>query len=220
MDLNYIHVYLMPGMAANSSIFEYIQLPPNKFEIHLLEWIPPIDNEALSSYARRMSLKITHDNSVLIGVSFGGVLVQEMSLFRDIKKIIIISSIKSKSELPKKMYVARRLKLYKFLPTQLVAHFNKLSAFNFGQMVKKRLALYQKYLSINDKRYLDWAIFNMVCWDRNETLPNIVHIHGNKDTVFPIQNISNCIVVEGGTHIMILNKYKWLNKHLPQLIMS
>ena len=60
----------------------------------------------------------------------------------------------------------------------------------------------------------------MVCWDRNETLPNIVHIHGNKDTVFPIQNISNCIVVEGGTHIMILNKYKWLNKHLPQLIMS
>jgi len=101
MDLNYIHVYLMPGMAANSSIFEYIQLPPNKFEIHLLEWIPPIDNETLSSYAHRMSLKITHDNSVLIGVSFGGVLVQEMSLFREIKKIIIISSIKSKSELQK-----------------------------------------------------------------------------------------------------------------------
>ena len=220
MDLNYTHVYFMPGMAANSSIFEYIQLPPNQFQIHLLEWIQPLYKETLSSYAQRMSVKIIHDDPVLIGVSFGGVLVQEMSFFLKVKKIIIISSIKSKSELPKKMYVARHLKLYKFLPTRLAAHFNKLSAYNFGQVVKKRLALYQKYLSINDKRYLDWAVLNMVCWDRNEIIPNIVHIHGNKDTVFPIQNISNCIVIDGGTHIMILNKYKWFNKYLPQLIMS
>jgi len=26
--------------------------------------------------------------------------------------------------------------------------------------------------------------------------------------------------VEGGTHIMILNKFKWLNENLPNLILS
>ena len=220
MDLNLTHVYLMPGMAANTSIFEYIQLPKDRFEIHRLEWMMPLHKETLSSYAQRMSLKVTHDNPVLIGVSFGGVLVQEMSLCIKVKKIVIISSVKSNNELPRKMYVARLLKLYKLLPTRLVAHFNKLPSYDFGQVIKKRLALYQKYLSINDKKYLDWAIFNMVCWDRNETIPNIIHIHGNKDTVFPIHKISNCIVVDGGTHIMILNKYKWFNAHLPKLIIE
>ena len=28
----------------------------------------------------------------------------------------------------------------------------------------------------------------------------------------------NCIVIKGGTHIMIINKYKWFNENLPKLI--
>jgi hypothetical protein len=35
--------------------------------------------ETLVSYAKRMCEKVTHPNPVLIGVSFGGILVQEMS---------------------------------------------------------------------------------------------------------------------------------------------
>ena len=52
---------------------------------------------------------------------------------------------------------------------------------------------------------------------RTLATPNLIHIHGNKDIIFPIENINDCIVVEGGTHIMILNKYKWLNENLPKL---
>ena len=50
--------------------------------------------------------------------------------------------------------------------------------------------------------------------------PNLVHIHGDKDLIFPIENIIDSIVVKGGTHIMILNKYKWMNENLPKLILS
>jgi hypothetical protein len=68
--------------------------------------------------------------------------------------------------------------------------------------------------------YLSWAIEKMVCWEQEEIIPNIIHIHGDKDTVFPIKNINNGIIISNGTHIMILNKFKWFNENLPKLILS
>ena len=220
MSLNLIHVYLMPGMAANSTIFEHIQLPEDRFKIHLLEWIIPTKGESITSYAKRMCSKIEHENPVLIGVSFGGLIVQEMSKHIKSKKLIIISSVKSKNELPQKMRIAKITKAYKILPTKFVSNFEAFAKYAFGETVKKRVKLYEKYLSVSDATYLDWAIKNMVCWEQDEIISGIIHIHGDKDPVFPIKNISDCIVVKGGTHIMIINKYKWFNENLPKLILS
>jgi hypothetical protein len=64
------------------------------FEIYLLEWEIPLDNESLTHYAKRISEKIKHENPVLIGVSFGGILVQEMSKHLNAHKVLIISSVK------------------------------------------------------------------------------------------------------------------------------
>ena len=215
-----IHVYLMPGMAANPSIFEFIELPKDTFEMHLLEWFIPKPKETIEQYAKRMSSNIKHDNAVLLGVSFGGVLVQEMSKFLKLKKLIIVSSVKTKNELPRRMKLAKTTKAYKLLPTKFVGNFESFAKYAFGETIKKRVKLYKKYLSVNDKRYLDWAIHNMVCWEQDKTIPNIIHIHGDKDPVFPIKHIKKCITVKGGTHVMIINKYKWFNKHLPELINS
>lgn len=220
MNQDIIHVYFMPGMAANPSIFEHIKLPEDQFEIHWLEWIIPVVNETIESYAKRILTCITHKNSVLIGVSFGGILVQEMGKFGDFKKIIVISSVKTKFELPKRMKIARITGAYKMIPTQLLSNVEALAKYTFGKTVTKRVALYKKYLSVSDKRYLDWAIKTVIFWDQEKVLPNVIHIHGEKDAVFPIKNINDCIVVKGGTHIMVINKYKWFNENLPQLILS
>ena len=85
----------MPGLAAGPSIFENIKLPEEQFEMYFLEWFLPIENESIESYALRMTQKITHNNPVLIGVSFGGVLVQEMAKIIKTDKVIIISSVKT-----------------------------------------------------------------------------------------------------------------------------
>ena len=220
MSQDLIHVYFMPGMAANPSIFEHIQLPKEEYRVHLLEWFVPSLNETLEEYAKRMAEKIEYDNVVLLGVSFGGVLVQEMSKFLNLKKLIIVSSVKNKHELPKRMKLAKITKAYKLLPTQFVSNFESFAKYTFGETIKKRVNLYKKYLSVNDKRYLDWAIHNMICWEQEEVIPNIIHIHGDKDPVFPIKNIFDSIIVKGGTHIMIINKYKWFNENLPKLILS
>jgi pimeloyl-ACP methyl ester carboxylesterase len=215
-----IPVYFMPGLAANSSIFERIALPIEVFETILLEWELPINNESLLEYAKRISKKVTHENPILIGVSFGGILVQEMAQFLDVRKIIIISSVKSNLEFPTAFKVAKTTKAYKLFPTNLISNIENLALFSFGDKVKQRFELYKKFLSVRDKKYLDWAIEKIILWDRTEIVKNMIHIHGDADEVFPIKNIQKCIVVKGGTHIMILTKFKWFNANLPKIILG
>jgi len=212
------HVYFVPGMAANVSIFELIKLPEDQFICHMIPWKIPEKGEPITTYAKRMCQEVKHENCVLIGVSFGGVMVQEMGKYLNTKKIIIISSVKNKYELPKRMQIARKTKAYKLLPTSIVSRIDNWEKLAFGDFAKKRAALYQKYLSINDKIYLDWAIEKMVCWDQEESPEGLIHIHGEKDIVFPISNIKDCIRVDKGTHVMIINRARWFNKHLPEII--
>ncbi|TDD97300.1 alpha/beta hydrolase family protein [Flavobacterium cellulosilyticum] len=215
-----IPVYFMPGLAASAAIFERIVLPENLFEMLLLEWEIPLEKESLAAYAKRMTKKITHPNPVLIGVSFGGILVQEMAAFIDTRKVIIISSVKSNLEFPMRMKLAKSTKAYKLIPTALLANLEGLAQFSFGTKINTRLKLYEKFLCVRDKNYLDWAVEQVVLWERTVEDKKVIHIHGDEDDVFPIKNIHNCVVVKGGTHIMVLNKYKWLNENLPKIIMK
>lgn len=210
-------VYFVPGMAAGSEIFRNIRLPEDKYEIKIIDWLIPNVDESLVDYSKRMVLKITEPNSILIGVSFGGVVVQEMAQFLKLKKLIIISSVKTKMELPRRMKLAARTKAYKLVPTSLVLSVEDLTKFSIGPRTKKRLTLYQEYLHVRDKRYLDWALEKMVTWDRENQLPQVIHIHGEKDSVFPIKYIGDCKVIPKGTHIMILNRGREISKLLLEI---
>lgn len=215
-----IPVYLMPGLAASATIFERIDLPNDTFEIHLLEWFVPEKLENLQEYAKRMAKNVKHKEVVLIGVSFGGILVQEMAQFLTVKKLIIVSSVKSNKELPRRMKLLKTTKAYKLLPTSLLGNIELLVKYAFGNVIKQRLKLYERYLHMKNKDYLDWAIEQVICWERVEVDLNVIHIHGDADEVFPSKNIKNFINVKGGTHLMILNRFKWFNQNLPKLILD
>jgi pimeloyl-ACP methyl ester carboxylesterase len=221
MVMSKVPVYFMPGLAASSAIFENIKLPEDQFEMYFLEWFLPNEKESITKYASRMIKNIHHENPVLVGVSFGGVLVQKMAKLIKVKKVIIISSVKSNTEFPSRFKVAKATKAYKLIPTQLLADIEKLAKYAFGDnIVAKRLKLYEKYLSVRDTKYLDWAIETILCWKQKEANEPVIHIHGDADAVFPIKNIQNCMVLKGGTHVMIVSKFKWFNENLPKLILK
>ena len=215
-----IHVYFMPGMAANSTIFNQIILPSDIFEKHVLDWFLPERGMTLTEYALVMCLKIEHKDIVLVGVSFGGMLVQEMAKHISTRKVIVISSVKLTSELPKRMIFAKYTKIHKLLPTGLVNNVELLAKYAFGETVTKRLQLYEQYLSIKDKYYIDWSIDQIVNWNQATCPPNVVHIHGEKDNVFPIHYIKDCITIKNGSHTMIIHRFKWFNEHLPKIILD
>lgn len=216
-----IPVYFMPGLAASPKIFENIKLPEDRFEMFFLEWILPKSHEPLKDYAKRIAKNIKHENPVLIGVSFGGILVQEIAHIIKARKVIIISSVRCNLEFPRRMRFAKMTKAYRVFPTTLMEKVDWLAKISLGNnMITRKLNLYEKYLSVRDKKYLDWAFETVINWDRTEPDENVIHIHGDADEVFPSKYVKNYIPVKGGTHIMIINKYKWLNENLPALIMG
>jgi hypothetical protein len=89
-------------------------------------------------------------------------------------------------------------------------------AFVFGPKIKKRVNLYRKYLSVRDKKYLDWSIDKIVNWDQEEPIENVVHIHGTYDSIFPIINLKNYIPIEKGDHSIILKRADWLNEYFSK----
>ncbi len=208
----------MPGMSANPLIFKRIKFSDEKYEIHFLKWAKPVLNESIENYSKRLLDFIKHKNPILIGVSFGGLIVQEISKLIDVEKVIIISSIKSNRELPLYMKSAKFLKLYNYFPLKLFD-----DVFNISKSLKinkiyKKLDLIDKYLSVRDENYLKWAIREILNWKQEKPLLEVIHIHGDKDLTFPISLIKDCIIVPGATHALILTKYRWLNKNLSLII--
>ena len=214
-----IHVYFVPGMATNSKIFEHIHLDETMYNVHFIEWKTPSSyEESIEAYAKRMCSEIMHDQPVLIGVSFGGIVVQEMSKLISTKKVIIISSIKSYSELPKRLRIAQKVKAYNYFPTKIIGNLDTYLSYFSKELFQKQIAAYNKYMSVRNSSYLKWAAKTVLLWNQEKPLPNCVHIHGTNDGIFPAKHIRNYIDIEGGTHTMILTKAKRITQEIQSVL--
>ena len=216
--INKIPVYFMPGLAASPAIFENISLPEDRYTCHYLTWLMPEKNETIAHYAGRLTEGMEVD-PVLIGVSFGGFIVQEMAKIIKARKVIIISSVRCNAEFPRRMRFAKSTHAYHLFPTRLMQEMGWLAQMFVGNnAVTRRLNLYDKFMSVRDKKYLDWAFKTIINWDRCDPDMSVVHIHGDADEVFPTKYLKSFIPVPGGTHVMVLTKGKWLSEHLPGII--
>lgn len=214
-----LHIYFVPGLAANSKIFEHLKLDNTKYECHFLEWKIPISkNESIEAYAQRMCIEIQHKNPVLIGVSFGGIMVQEMSKIIPCKKLIIISSIKSNLEIPKRFKFAASTKVYKLFPAKFIENLDSYINYFLGDFQLKKIDTYKKYMSVRNANYLHWAIDKVLHWKQSEIISNISHIHGENDSVFPSKYLTNYISIKDGTHAMILMKAKKISQEIDKIL--
>jgi predicted esterase YcpF (UPF0227 family) len=90
-------IYFIPGLAAGPEIFEHLTLPDSLYDLHYLQWKMPLhQEETIANYAMRMCEDIQHKNPVLIGVSFGGIMAQEMSQFITTKKKSLFRVLKTR----------------------------------------------------------------------------------------------------------------------------
>ena len=208
----------MPGLAASSKVFENIKLDGKKYSLHRIDWIQPEKNESIKTYCVRLSKKIKHKNPILLGVSFGGIIAQELDKIIKVKKLIIVSSVKSHKEYPILYKIARDYQLNNALPFGMFDNFIKFSLKLNINKLYKRIDLAERYLTERNEIYLEWAVWSLLNWKQEKYRPDLIHIHGDKDKVFPIENISKCIKIKGGRHEMIILKAKWFNENLPSLI--
>jgi hypothetical protein len=75
-----------------------------------------------------------------------------------------------------------------------------------GVTNKEERDMVRNYRKNVDPLYLEWAVHQVINW-RNKWQPDhIVHIHGDKDKIFPVKRIAGGHIIKGGTHFMIYNR--------------
>jgi pimeloyl-ACP methyl ester carboxylesterase len=209
-------IYTIGGLGTDEKVFERLHVIG--YSLKHLHWIAPHKKESLQSYALRMAEKIKEPNPVLVGLSFGGMLAIEIAKQRQVQKIILISSVKTYTEIPAWMRLAGKLKLNKIIPIQFSRLTEKANDRRMGIQTPEEKAFVDYYRKHADLKQAAWAVNQIVNW-RNTWVPEtIYHIHGDNDRMFPLKNTQPTHIIKEGTHIMILNRAKEISHCIEQIL--
>lgn len=209
-------VYFISGLAADSTVFKYIQLPSHCEPVYL-DWLPPAKNESLSSYTFRLTQHIdqTEPYSV-VGLSFGGMIASEMAKHYKPKHVILISSVPCVQHLPPYFKLAARLRLHKLVPISLIQHAGILKRL-FTTETSEDKKMLKTMIRKSDPVFIRWAMHAVLTWDNCDIPGNLFHIHGTKDKILPYRFTKPTHSIKGG-HLMILTKAKEINKILAEVL--
>jgi pimeloyl-ACP methyl ester carboxylesterase len=210
-------VFLIAGLGADTRIYNNIDL--YEHEVIPVNWIEPNSNDTLDSYSQKLihQYHIT-PGSVIIGNSMGGMVAIEIAKLIRINKVILISSIKTIDEAPGYFKFFRRLPIYKIIPQSLMISSRILIEVFFGKMKPEKLWLFQDMLKRSSPIFLKWAMGAVLDWKNEIIPPNVYHITGDKDRVFDYKKIKNATLIKGGTHIMLFDKPKEINRILKSIL--
>jgi pimeloyl-ACP methyl ester carboxylesterase len=210
-------IFLIAGLGADTRLYNNIDLQDN--DVIPVDWIEPNENDTLSIYAQKIIHQYFIDgNSIVIGTSLGGMIAIEIAKLVRLNKVILISSIKTIHEAPWYFKLFNILPVYKLLPGRLLANLGFLIKPVFGTMSAQDAWLFNDMLKKSSPKFIKWAMSAVLKWN-NEIIPaNVHHIVGDKDLVFNYKNIGDATVIKGGTHIMVFDKAKQINKLLKGIL--
>lgn len=197
-------IYCISGLGADERAFSKLRI--NGYELHVIPWLMPHRRETIQHYAKRMRADITAENPVLMGLSFGGMICTEIAKQIPVDKIIIVSSIKSSKELPLWMKTVALLKLNKIVPLKSTRLTQPIQNKMLGVQTEEEKTLVAGLRKEADLPYVNWAVHQAINWKNDWKHPNIYHIHGDKDNMFPIKNIKADYTIKNAGHFMIMNK--------------
>lgn len=211
-------IFLIPGLGADTRIYNNIELGDDQ-DVIPVDWIEPNQYDTLNTYAQKLIHQyFITENSIVIGNSLGGMIAIEIAKQVRLNKVILISSIKTKSEAPFYFKLFKVLPLQKLIPGTLLQRLGGLVRPVFGSMSDQHVWLFKDMLNKTSAKFMEWAMTAALHWDNEIIPPNVYHITGDKDLVFNYKNIRNVTIIEGGTHIMIFDKARQINKLLKGIL--
>lgn len=199
-------IYLLAGLGFDERIFYELNI--ENAHINYLEWFEPENDESFENYVKRIASQIepTDKPLILIGHSFGGIVVQEIAKSVNAEKVIIVSSIKLKEEMPVTLRFLKAVPLYKFFNRKVILASFPIWARAFGYNSEKGRKLLKQMIGGCSDNYFKWSMNQIVNFSGNNNQSNLIHIHGSRDKTFPIKLIKNPIVIKDGSHFMVFSR--------------
>jgi hypothetical protein len=210
-------IILFPGLGASEKLFNQFDFGSRKSLV--VKFLTPQKKETLQEYCQRLSLSIpTNEELIFIGVSFGGILAQEVSKIIPAKKIILISSIKNENEKPAYFSWVKLFPVYRIIPPSLMKNIVLTLGQFFTPKSREERKLFLSLVKEADISVIRWGIHQTLYWKQNEMLSNIIHLHGVKDRVFPIRKVKADFVIEAGSHFMVIQRSMEINSLINRLL--
>mgnify|MGYP003575239850 CR=1 FL=1 len=209
-------IYILSGLGADERVFKHLDF--KDWDVTFIKWIKPVSHEPLTDYVKRISEQIKHDNPILIGLSFGGIIATELTKIIEVEKLILISSLKTSNEIPALYRLAGKLYLHRLIPYSLLKKDHFLNRWLFGVIGRSDRALFKAVLDDTDVDYLKWAINAILNWKNMQLHPSLFHVHGTNDRILPINKSGKIITIKNGGHLMVLTKAKQVSEVLHQII--
>lgn len=205
------HIYCISGFGADERIFSKVDFGEN--DVHYIQWKIPEKRESIESYAKRMQNEIEHPNPILIGLSFGGMMSVEIAKLISVEKVILVSSVCCRKELPLYMKLTSALNLNRLIPMKPYPILEPIENRNLGVETKEEKLLLREYRNHLNLQYSNWAIDQVVNWQNKWIPPNYIHIHGTKDHIFPIGKIINPkYKIKDAGHLLLMNNAGEVNE--------
>ena len=206
-----MNIYYISGLGADQRAFSRLDFV-KKYNATYLPWLQPQQKkEPIASYAQRMAKDINGENPILVGLSFGGIMAMEIAKLIPVKKVILISSCKTKNELPTQIKMAGQLGLDSLVPMTMVKN-SKPIVYNFlGTKTKEEKEIASDFIDNLDPDYLSWSMRTISRWKNVDTPCPTCHIHGNNDMLLQSSFVEADHIIDGGNHFMIYNKAEEIN---------
>ncbi|MEO8591213.1 MAG: alpha/beta hydrolase [Flavobacteriales bacterium] len=199
-------LYLIPGLGADRRLFGKLDL--GEHTVHYLDWPAMPEGSRLKDFAHELAANVDASKPhVLIGVSMGGMVAQELAALTKPEHVIIISSWKGSNEMSKPIRMMRGTHPERMLTPALMKHTLPVVRWQMGVETAEDVVLFDALVRAQPLEQLKVQINACLGWEGPVTpAEHLVHIHGDQDRLMPIANIVGAEMIPGGTHFMVYSK--------------
>lgn len=197
------NIYFLSGLGADEKVFQFLDL--SFCNPVFVPWITPMPGETLPAYAQRLRQTIPEEHPLVLGVSFGGMLAVEMAKHDPLLRAVIVSSAKTRAELPGWIKASRFFPVYKWLPNELMRAVVQQCNWFFGAEKKETITIFHSIMKASFIPFDTWAVHAIIHWQNNTIPANLLHIHGTGDRLLPYANVHCDKTIKGGRHLMIMD---------------
>ncbi len=193
----FMKVYFLNGLGVDSRVFREIDLPEH--ELVFLEWIPLSNGETMRSYAQKfLAYYEIEQDSVLVGLSFGGMLAHEIATLQCHKGIVLISSSLGKQDFPWYLKLFLSTRLFFLLPDKTILRSNAFSRWLFGVHAQEDIVLLNDLFGSMDPQQVRRMIQCIQTWRPESVATQTYRIHGTQDHLLKIPENVEYPIAEAG----------------------
>ncbi len=198
-------VYLFSGLGADERLFQKLK-PVSGYTYVPLPYVHPGKSQTLSEYADLMIDEYKFETPcVLGGVSIGGMIAQEIAQKVKPEKLLLISTIQYRKELPGIFKLGNNSFTKSLLSKPLLDVVAKVGD-KFTVKSKDGRKLFYDMLRDSEADFLTFGFGVVLGWQPPIAQVPVIRIHGNRDGVFPFSRIKDSIKIKGGNHFMVYEK--------------